>query len=503
MRLEVRLLILLLVLQLIRGLLYAGIIPLWQNPDEYVHFEYVKLLAERDRVRLDLDRGHTTAYRVLGLLGHQEPPAGVGITRSDLQREIEASLVRHEFWKFRLIESRLGPGETEIFRELGREQLDQPPLYYLLAAQLLRTLRLGSIDQEAYALRVLSVLLSLVVVALAFQVGRELLPDRPLLAVAIAAFVTFLPQYTALSAAIGNDKLAELAFGGVFWLAVRGARREFSAKTWGAMVGLAVAGLLIKGTALAFAPVLLLLWDLGRWARTGRGWGRYVLTRLGFAVAVVALLLVAVFWADPAVEAGLLPQWVSSAVLPYAGYSLEAYSERLRHAIRLAPQIARYLRYDVQILFWAFWGNFGHMEVRLGNGLYALLALVTAGAVGGLGFWLRERGSGAGYEIQAWQRCSVVFFLAAVILMVSALFMRDTVDYVMTEYFRFSQSRYLYPVLIPIVTCFVLGLAHLFRRAGDRRVLVGLVLGLAVLDAVALLHYVLPFFYGVTLLGFL
>lgn len=498
-----RLLGLLLALQLIRGLLYAGIIPLWQNPDEYVHFEYVKLLAERDRVRLDLDRGRSTAYRVLRLLGHQDPPPEVAVTRSDLQREIEASLARHEFRKFRLTESRLGIEEMEIFREEGREQLDQPPLYYLLAAQLLRTLRLDSIDQEAYALRVLSVLLSLVVVALAFQVGRELLPDRPLLAVAIAAFVTLLPQYTALSAAIGNDKLAELAFGGVFWLAVRGARRGFSAQTWGALAALAVGGFLIKRTALAFAPFLLLLWDLGRWVRTGRGWGRYLLTRLGFAVAVVALLLVAVFWADPAVEAGLLPQWVSSAVLPYAGYSLEAYSERLRHATRLVPLIARYLPRDAHILFLGFWGNFGHMEVRLGNGLYALLALVTAGAVGGLGLWLRASEAEPGYEVQAWQRYIVVFFLAAAILMVSALFMRDTVDYVMTEFFRFSQSRYLYPVLIPIATCFVLGLAHLFRRAGDRRVLVGLVLGLAVLDAVALLHYVLPFFYGVTLLGFL
>ena len=68
----------------------------------------------------------------------------------------------------------------------------------------------GSIERDAYALRILNVLLTVAVVGLAWGLGRELFPDRPFLALAPAAFVTFLPQYSALAGSVTNDKPVEL-----------------------------------------------------------------------------------------------------------------------------------------------------------------------------------------------------------------------------------------------------------------------------------------------------
>lgn len=569
-----RLVAVLLGLQLVRGLLYAGLIPLWQNPDEYVHFEYVKLLAERDRLRLDLPVGGTAAGRTLEWLGHREPGAGVGVTHSALRDAIAASLDRHAFRDLRFREVRLPP-EADLFAVAGVDQLEQAPGYYVLAGAVLRRLRLESVEAEAYALRVLAVLLSLGVVAIAAGVGRELFPERPALALAVPAVVVFLPQYTALSAAIGNDKLAELAFAGVFWLAVRGIRRGFTGPRVAGIGALVAAGMLVKRNALILLPLLVLLWDLHRWAGRGRAWGRYALGRLGFAGLAVAGSLGALAWAGRpgAAGAGLLA-WFDGMAGRYAGVALTRLAERLWYARRLLPQIARHLWADARILFWGFWGNFGHMEVRLADWVYFVLALVTLATLGGL--WRAVAGSrcepagtggrtdaderrgvrgemgageptgagdpatasipaspdGAGHGepvgagasmgagggapggaralgvpagadrpggLQAWQREALAFVSGAVVVTVGVLFLRDVLEFVVTEVYRYAQGRYLHPVVVPIAACLVAGLAHLHRGVGDRALIAGIVGGLALLDAVAVVGAVLPFFYGVTL----
>ena len=93
-----RLLALLLAIQLIRAVLYAVLIPLWENPDELAHFEYVELLADRETIRLDLPLGDTIAYHVVAALGGSRAEGVQARTHSDLRREISESLVRHRFW---------------------------------------------------------------------------------------------------------------------------------------------------------------------------------------------------------------------------------------------------------------------------------------------------------------------------------------------------------------------------------------------------------------------
>src|SRR5262249_43834377 len=155
---------------------------------------YVELLARGGTIRLDLPLQETMAYRVMATLGYRDLTPGAELTHSALRAKIAESLARHRFWEIRPAADRLEP-----FRN---RELDQPPLYYLVAAQVIRWLRPGSMDGGAYALRLMNVVFALGVVAIAYRVGGELYPEHPALAIVPAAFIAGLPQYAALSASV-------------------------------------------------------------------------------------------------------------------------------------------------------------------------------------------------------------------------------------------------------------------------------------------------------------
>ena len=96
-------------------------------------------------------------------------------------------------------------------------------------------------------------------------------------------------------------------------------------------------------------------------------------------------------------------------------------------------------------------------------------------------------------ELAPRQQWMVVFFLAVVFWVTLLLFVRDGLVN------SFSQGRHFFPVLVPAAALFVAGLRGVIPRIDDRNLVVSLVLGLALLDALSLVTTVIPFFYGVAL----
>jgi 4-amino-4-deoxy-L-arabinose transferase-like glycosyltransferase len=422
-------------------------------------------------------------------------------THSDLRREIGESLARHRFWEIRRLPD---PDNIGMF---SYSELNQLPLYYMVAAATLRVLSLGSIDSEAYALRFLSIVMSLAIVALAYRAARELVPDRPGVAFAAAGLLTFTPQYTSLSGAITNDKLVELAFAGVFVLTVRQARQGLSWLGWTGVAALAAVALLTKKSGWILVPILLFYWDLRRFRRGGGRWWRYALTRVGLLVAVAALLLAARLWLVPMADfyvrhQAALPAVVTATVNGVAeGFATQSGLRPVEFVLSRADSIGAIpwpflRRYYFPILFRGFWGNFGHMEVPVADGLYRVLMVVVVVAALGLVLLAREAARRRG-GWAPWQQDLLVFWAGAVFLVLFLAFLRDA--FVNT----LSQGRNLYPAVIPLALLFVLGLSQVARRAGDWRVCWALLAGLAVFDAICIVHYIIPFFYGVTLLGVL
>src|SRR3990172_3278888 len=159
------LLVIILALALIRGVLYASVVPPWQTPDEPKHFEYVALLQDKGR-----------------LISHEDADPV-------LQREIISSMRSYDFWKFGYAN---GPEATSrSFQDIWKDsptQLHRPPLYYLIVSPFYRLALDMPVDFQLYVVRLVSVLLGVLTVLMVFLAARTIFPRDRLLAPASAGF---------------------------------------------------------------------------------------------------------------------------------------------------------------------------------------------------------------------------------------------------------------------------------------------------------------------------
>ena len=99
--------------------IYGAVTPPWQAPDEPLHFEYVRLLYQEGRL------------------------VGWADADPELEREIVASMDRHDFWRLGLVKADIYDPEStpQLFSDLWGpgpvHELHQPPMAYILYAAVL------------------------------------------------------------------------------------------------------------------------------------------------------------------------------------------------------------------------------------------------------------------------------------------------------------------------------------------------------------------------------
>ncbi len=381
--------VVILVVFLIVGTLYAVYTPIWQAPDEPAHYNYVRSLAEGRGFPVMAPGDYDQAY-LSRLTSEGFPP--------------EFSVASLEY------------------------EDHQPPLYYLLATPVYW---LG--DGAVIPLRLFSLLLGAVAIAMLMAILREFWPERPGMAWLGGGIVAFIPQFVAMMAAINNDALTLALLWLWLWLALRYLRGKTSPWVLGGVLGLL---LLTKSTA--YGAVLLAVLAIAlRARRTGHSlrWSaREVLIVLGAALVLGALWWtrnVGVYgWPDvmglihhDAVVTGQprTPDWIArDGLFPFLGGALRT-------------------------TFRSFWGQFGWMGVVLDARIYLGLAifsgLIVWGAVWRLAAELRAGGLRTGLEAR--QRDGLLL-LGASALITAALFVGYNLTFVQ------HQGRYLFTAL-PLV----------------------------------------------------
>jgi len=464
------LLLLFISLSLVRGVLYAAVVPPWQAPDEPKHFEYVRLLYEKRR--------------------------SVGWPDVDpaLEQEIIQSMDRYDYWRFGRF-NRVGKSFQELWGGASHK-LEQPPLSYLFYLPLLLIIRPGETALQLYTFRLESVFLGTLVVLLAFLTAGELFPHDEVMQVGVPTFVTFLPMHTFITSSLNSDHLAEVLVSLSLFLLVRAFRRGLTLLS---VVGIAAAVLLAalaKRTALFMLPTLLAAVPLYL-AERGRSisWGKALLVGLGPVAGSVGLGLVLLGPAESALV-GISPR-LANTIHHARFYYLFLPSEQFPLVWEkgyLGPEAqAMYGRW-MRIFFQSFWGNFGWLNLPLAAGWYQMLALgCLAGFVGLCGLVIREA-RGAGWLTQ-WQRGALLVFCVATVF-ATAMIWAKNVRGLGFEWTGAPQGRWLYTVVVPIATLLLLGWRALVPERGRRWLLWGWVASLVILDSVALVRYILPFFYG-------
>jgi 4-amino-4-deoxy-L-arabinose transferase-like glycosyltransferase len=379
---------------------YALRTPIWQNPDEPAHFNYIAQLAETATLP-ELRQGDWDSALLDRLKNGQLTPGD------------DIRTIRYESW--------------------------QPPLYYLLAAP---AYRLGAADvwQTVLRLRLFSVVLGGITLAIAFAAAREVFPLA--LAATVPLVMAGVPMFTAVSASISDDALSNLLAALLLALLIKRRPSPRMAFGVGAILGLAL------------------------------------ITKLGLAIFVP--LVVFVFgWRALIATVVVVSPWLVHQVTTYGWLDPLAIA---RHNMVVADQprfpglSAGYATQFAQVSFHSFWAQFGWMAIPAPDRLYWLWGALLLIAVGGLAWqrdWLDEA---------RWRLIGITLALALLAY----------VGYNLS--FQQFQGRYLFTALVPFALLCVLGwTAWVPTRLGFAAAGIGGA-ALVVLNAYALTRVLAPGF---------
>lgn len=301
---------------------YATRTPIWQNPDEPAHFNYVSFVARTG--------------------GLPELRAGD--------------------WDLALLE-RLKNGRLEPGDDVGaiRYESWQPPLYYLVAAPVYEA---GPTDPVSAVerLRLFGAVLGGLTLIIAYAVGRLVLPGPtafgpPLVLVGI-------PMWTSVSASVSADALSNLLAAAVVLLLVqRLVRPRRDDPRWTLVTALVLGlGLMAKLQVGIFLPLLAVV----IWLRGTRPWRDLLL-----AAAVVVLACV---------------PWLVHQVTTYGPLDPLAsgrHNAVVQDQQRFPGLSLTWLTQLGTITFHSFWAQFGWMGIVAPDHLYlAYGVIVTIGLAG-------------------------------------------------------------------------------------------------------------------------
>jgi hypothetical protein len=447
-----RWLMLLLGLTLVRGLIYAAVIPPWQAPDETGHFEYAWLIARLGRLPAPEDVSPTFEREFLGSL--YEWRYGEFIGRS-LPQQMPA---------------RVGDLPSPIFVSQSRTVLaGRFSLAYLWQAVFLLPFRYQDLVFQMHIARLSSVFLNVAITWLAGQTFLGLLLSRHRLAFLMTAVVVFLPQHTFINSMVGDGPLAELMACLVLYCWVRLFRHGL--RVWG-IVGLvlgACAGIWSKTTAAFLIPVNigLAIWWLVRRYRQSRFNRRHLI----YLCASVVLFGTGIWL------------WIRFS-------HLGAQTVQSVCSLRQALSPPELLWMDVRGLtvgeallatYDSFWANFGWMALPVSGRWYGAIALFSIIALIG---WI----CGRSRDVPSW----AVGMMGGTAGVALAIFVWAAI-LSQSGYYQF-QGRYLFPVLVPYAFLLVGGLRRLIPALERRYGMALFLLFLVGFDTWCLVGYILPYF---------
>jgi len=412
----------LLPLALLHGLIFMLFVPPWQHYDETAHFLYAAEIAA----------------------GEREVP---GPASAAISREIADSMYRFRFFTPEVRPDLFSPQAPLV----GISQRVHPPLYYALLALPLRAVSALGIEQQLYLGRAVSLCFYVLTVVTAWRIALALMPEEPLLQLALPLLVLLAPAFTDIMTAVNNDVLLNfsvtVALLGAVLLVRDGPRPVPLALT---LLGILVAILVKRVAVVACIPLsLALVWSV--WREQVRWWALMLIAAAGFALFSLVLL-------EPTVVEGPSGPHTIFAARPWFAALAETYLrvnvDALLRSFTDSDLIGR--RYESLLIvgFGGFWGHFGWGKPALHPAWIWLMAGLSAIATIGL----LAGPLGVRADLPLWQRRCRWLFLVAVIVAWFSLFVRlhplpplETPVYI-------PRGRYMFWAIVPNVSLLALGL---------------------------------------------
>lgn len=381
-----------LLLFLVGGVLITLSLPLFQGPDEQIHYGTIQHRAEpdvKDWPIRELEKSKNT----------------VGDVRTyHFSEELVQSAYSSQFdelkWQKENTQSfshtAEGISEEKIRDNTWKRYIDTYPptasgttsVYYFIGSALEKVLSDSSVITRFTAMRLLSVALGALIVALAYLTFRKigLAPFQSLL---VTCLVMFQPMFGMISANVNIDIMLILAFSLFVHAAI--SLIKDGLKSWKALLILAsvILGLYSKGPGIVLAVALLplityLLSKHFSLSKKQLGWGIF----LGLAVLIAGFSIFAQGYLGDITNIGATSVFPSPAVSlnEYAGETTDIDAFQRTHA--------------------SYWGYFGWLDTKISDSILGFIWYIELLALLGVTLFLLSTTSGHVKNILTFLRIS-------------------------------------------------------------------------------------------------
>jgi len=222
-----------LLIAIFQGFLYILVVPPWQHYDEPSHFEYAWLLANRS--------------------GFPNP----GDYDIDLRRSLVESMIQYGFYERGTQKPDL---QSDNPPSIGIQQLNDPPLYYLILSLPMRIVKSWGVSSQLYLGRIVTMLFSyLITILIAWGIIREITSLKNPLRWIFPISISLLPGFTDIMTSVNNDAGAIAIFSFFLWGSIRLIHRGFNWFDLIWIVGAAFACAFTKETAFVAIPLVLIV----------------------------------------------------------------------------------------------------------------------------------------------------------------------------------------------------------------------------------------------------
>jgi 4-amino-4-deoxy-L-arabinose transferase-like glycosyltransferase len=361
---------LLILIFLLRGVFYCLALPLWEGFDEPYQFAAVEYVAATGHMPTP-----TTPISQKVAASLYLTPAAWMLRLHQLPKPV---LTHEDYWKLPAEERAKLRGELLALPQSAAAEPSNPviqnyegqqtPLYYFVAAPVLRAFSSSTLPGQVFALRLFGLLLACAALVPGYLLARDLL-GHVQWALLATALVVAMPELAINICRVSNESLALLLCTVLLLLVGRFLR---SSQPWPYLAAMAVTlglALLTKAYVLAFVPAFIFILWLGLRQTEG---GTGLVARVAAGLAIVAAVAGPWYW------------HMHRASGSWSGENSDAAAGHLSVLALLAQVLHVNWRSGfASILLSHIWFG-GWSFLRFPGWIYAGVLLVAATAVGGM-----------------------------------------------------------------------------------------------------------------------
>lgn len=469
------LILILLVFFLVRGLIFASVIPPWQAPDEPLHYDYIHYLSIEKKWPV---LGKVAICRQVknSLRGYYFSPIISEKMPYRLKKDLDipenySGPTKHDTRtsKYGMILKFNGKGRAP------NQIIQHPPLYYIIGAFFyLLFLKFLSFTAQIWFLRIFSVILGFATVYIGWLSAKLLFEKQPFLQYALVGFLALQPMFGYIFSVINNDSLTIFLFSFLFYLMVLTVKEGMTQKR---------------------LYLIAIIFSLG------------MLTKVTFIISLPAIIFVLVF----AQKKSQWPVYLIASVISFVIFGwwyirlLMVYGTFLPRIDFYQPNPANGLA-NVSLLgyliftpfknkiFSSFWGSFGWLRLRYPYRINFILKYMTFLVMTGLGleivigFFRKIKWN---YEMKL-----MILSVGLVVLLLVSILIPSWSGARKTGFIEGVQGRYLFPLMIPLAYLLVLGVNRLVSYKKGYYTFLIVTFSVLMLDFLAIFRFILPYFYG-------